>query len=276
MNGVVVSAAGLTGAAVLVGLTPGGGVLMRRVAGVSGSVVHRSGAWRRPGRARWGLAFGGAVVVGSATGRILLALVVPALAATIMRMRQRAVRDARAAGERVRVREFAELLAAELRAGRPARAALATAARDVLPAPEWAAEVSAAAESGADVVDALGAASSRPGAEGLRELAACWRVGERAGAGLAVGVAQLAHGLREREAHRAHIAAQLAGVRAAGYLLAGLPFFGLVLGTGLGARPWHVLLRTPGGNAALVAGLALDVAGIAWLAALARSAEAAG
>ncbi len=86
----------------------------------------------------------------------------------------------------------------------------------------------------------------------------------------------MAQGLRDREAHRAQLAAQLAGVRASGYLLAALPAFGLLLGCGLGADPVEVLLTSTAGNVALAAGLALDVAGVAWLARLARSAEAAG
>lgn len=274
MSAAVISAAGLAAAAAWVGVRPGGGrLLLRRLGGGRLASGGRLGLGEH---GSWVPAAAASAVVCLAGGGPVLALAVPVLVGSLSRLRRTAARDARAAVERLRVREFAELLAAELRAGRPAAGALAGAARDLAPPPAWAASVAAAGDSGAEILEALTAAATRPGAEGLREVAACWRVGERAGAGLAAGVAQLAVGLREREAHRAHLAAQLAGVRACGYLLAGLPFFGLLLGSGLGARPWHVLLATPAGNAALAGGLALDVAGVAWLAALARSAEAAG
>src|SRR5262249_2083048 len=95
---------------------------------------------------------------------------------------------------------------------------------------------------------------------------------EGVGSGLASGVEVVASGLREREAHRREVSAQLAGVRASGYLLAALPAFGLALGGALGADPTSVLLDTTVGNGAFAGGVALDVAGVAWLGRLARAA----
>ncbi|MDQ3432576.1 MAG: pilus assembly protein TadB, partial [Actinomycetota bacterium] len=55
-------------------------------------------------------------------------------------------------------------------------------------------------------------------------------------------------------------------------LLAALPAFGLVLGAGLGARPWEVLLGTPWGMGCLMAGLVLDGCGLLWVEQLSKRA----
>jgi tight adherence protein B len=36
------------------------------------------------------------------------------------------------------------------------------------------------------------------------------------------------------------------------------------MGSGIGADPWHVLTRTPIGQVLLVAGVGLEIAGLAW------------
>ncbi len=82
------------------------------------------------------------------------------------------------------------------------------------------------------------------GAEGLRGLAACWRVAVDQGAGLAAGLDRLEGALRAERDQRADLRAQLAGARATAVMLAGLPVLGLLLGFALGADPLHVLLHT--------------------------------
>ncbi len=59
-------------------------------------------------------------------------------------------------------------------------------------------------------------------------------------------------------------AAQVAGPRTSGYVMAVLPLLGLVLGTGMGADPVHVLLRTSVGSVLLVAGTFLTCSGLLW------------
>ena len=66
---------------------------------------------------------------------------------------------------------------------------------------------------------------------------------------------------------------QLAGPRATAALLGALPAVGVLLGTGLGAAPLDVLLRTSWGLGCLVLGSLLTIAGVAWTERIARAAE---
>lgn len=178
----------------------------------------------------------------------------------IERVRRR--RDAQS--ESRRVAEFAAAVAAELRVGRDARDAVRAAVTSI-PSVGWPEQVAAAAHSGGDVADALARAAGAPGAEDLREVAACWRLAERSGAGLAAGLDVAVATAGERERIRLRVRSELAGVRAGGWLLAGLPLLGLSLGAATGARPWRVLLYSRFGIVLLAVGLALDAAGILWL-----------
>jgi tight adherence protein B len=129
---------------------------------------------------------------------------------------------------------------------------------------------------GIEMADLLDQASSRPGAEGLRLLAACWRIGAESGGTFASVVDGLAMALRDEEAHREEVAAQLAGPRATARLLAGLPLLGLAMAAALGAHPVTFLLSTWPGICCLILGAVLDVAGLAWTRRIAESAECPG
>jgi tight adherence protein B len=72
---------------------------------------------------------------------------------------------------------------------------------------------------------------------------------------------------------RQEVSTQLAGPRATAALLGALPAVGVLLGTGLGAAPLDVLLRTPWGLGCLVLGSLLTIAGVAWTERIARAAE---
>ncbi|MEU2875785.1 type II secretion system F family protein, partial [Streptomyces sp. NPDC007070] len=137
------------------------------------------------------------------------------------------------------------------------------------------AAVLAAARFGGDVPGALAAAARRPGAEGLRGLAACWRVAVDQGAGLAAGLDRLEAALRADRDQRCDLRAQLAGARATAVMLAGLPVLGLLLGTAMGADPLHVLLHTGAGLGCLVVGGVLEGVGLWWASGIVRRAEAA-
>ncbi|HET8971600.1 MAG TPA: type II secretion system F family protein [Candidatus Nanopelagicales bacterium] len=152
-----------------------------------------------------------------------------------------------------------ETFAAELHAGRPTITALSRAAAvrpELLPATIGALRL------GGDVPAALLADATR--APVFSGLAACWRVGERSGAGLAAAVGRLAAGARESERLRLELAAQTAEPRASARVLALLPAFGLALGAGLGADTLGWLLGTAPGRVVLSAGLALDLVGVLW------------
>lgn len=166
--------------------------------------------------------------------------------------------------------ELCTALAAELRTGAMPTDALQRAVRAVPGVCDDAARV---ARLSGDVSSALVAASLRAGAGGLARLAAVWSVSQHSGAGLADGCERIADWLRDDEALRREVAAQLAGARASARLLAFLPVLGILLGASMGARPLDVLLGTPYGLACLVVGGALAGLGLWWTERLARAVE---
>jgi tight adherence protein B len=225
------------------------------------------GAGRR-GRVAVG---GGLVVVGAVVlGRLtLIVLVVAGAAAGLHRLRQHARRRAVAVACRARVIEACGVLASDLRAGRVPGDALAGAATMC---PELG-PAATAARLGDDVPAALDLAAATPGASGLRALGAGWRVAEQSGAAVAAVAERIADALRREEQVRRQVVAGLAGTRATGRLLAGLPVLGLGLGYAVGAHPLDFLTGTPIGWLCLSAGLILAGAGMAWIERLADSCE---
>ncbi|WP_406359200.1 type II secretion system F family protein [Streptomyces sp. NBC_01635] len=232
-------------------------------------------AWGRVrGRLRaewWALAAGAVLAL---LGASVLPLVAGTAGVPLLR------RARLAAGER-RVRErrgdaviaLCGALAGEVRAGRQPGEALSPAARDSGGLGDARAAVLAAARFGGDVPDGLVVAARQPGAEGLRGLAACWRVAVDQGAGLAAGLDRLEAALRAERDRRADLRAQLAGARATAVMLAGLPVLGLGLGAALGADPLHILLHTPSGLGCLAAGGVLEGLGLWWVLRIMRGAE---
>ncbi|GGO13596.1 hypothetical protein GCM10010116_27440 [Microbispora rosea subsp. aerata] len=170
--------------------------------------------------------------------------------------------------------ELCQSLAAELAAGRPPGDALARAVASISsPDPAVLAPVVAAARDGGDVAAALMNAAPARGGEGLVRLAACWRVSVAVGGGLTALVERVCASLRDAQAHREEVAAQLSGPRATARMLAGLPVLGLLMAAGLGMDPLAFLLGGPAGFACLVIGLALDAAGVWWTHRLVTRAE---
>ncbi|TYK50781.1 type II secretion system F family protein [Actinomadura decatromicini] len=169
---------------------------------------------------------------------------------------------------RMSVIELCDAMAAELAAGRTPDEAFAAAATvldpDVskelvdLPHPPF---------------DHLAELANRPGAGGLRLLAACWRVGAERGGALATVLDGLATALRDDESQRQDVAVQLAAPRATARLLAVLPLLGVAMAAALGAHPLSFLCGTLPGLACLVTGTALNLTGLYWTRHLAKSAE---
>ena len=228
-----------------------------------------------PGASRRPPPFWLPAALGVAVAALLLGPAVALLlSAGALAMRRTAgVRRSAAArrAERCRAVEACGALAGELRAGRSPAAALAVAA-DLAggPSREVLLSAASAARTGGDVTVALlpaGAPVSGPTTavpEVLRALAACWTVCAVSGSGLATAVDRLEEGLRADQDRRRAVEAELAGPRATAGLLAVLPLAGLLLATGLGADPVHVLLQTPLGLACLTGGLVLDALGLLW------------
>ncbi len=160
-----------------------------------------------------------------------------------------------------RVLECCDLLAAELAAGQPPDAALARAAET------WPslASVSQSHAYGGDVPSALRRSADEPGAEGMALVAAAWHVSHRTGHGLAEALARVAEALRARRATDRVVRGELASARATARLVAALPVVALVIGAGSGGDPLGFLFATPLGIACLACGLALGLAGLAWI-----------
>ncbi len=171
--------------------------------------------------------------------------------------------------------ELCQGLVAELAAGGTPGEALSRAASALTPPDvEAFTAVAAVAKDGGDVAAALLRAVPPRGGEGLVRLAACWRVSVATGGGLAALVERLGGSLREAEAHRQDLDAQLAGPRATARLLAVLPALGLLMAAGLGMSPLAFLFGEPAGIGCLLTGLLLDGAGVWWTNRLvARAAE---
>jgi tight adherence protein B len=221
----------------------------------------------RPGAAGAGALLVAAVVAAASTP------LVGGLAGVCVAAAARAFRGTRrSAAERRRVQAVAEglgVLAAELRAGRSVE------------------EAAAAAEAGCPDVGA-GAALARvlrlgggppPGAgppdevaDVLARIAAAVRLSARTGCSLAGVAAAVEDDLRARDRAETELRAAVAGPRASAAVLAGLPVLGLLMGSGVGADPWRVLTTTGTGNALLVGGVALELAGVAWSGRLVRRA----
>jgi tight adherence protein B len=158
-------------------------------------------------------------------------------------------------------------LAAELRSGRPLEAAAGTAAG-----------LGGDGGCGSALVAAVCAPTSTvPAAEGpvgreLARISGAVALSRRTGCSLAAVLAAVEDDLRSGIRQAADLRSATAGPRASAVLLAGLPLLGVVMGSGVGAQPWHVLTATGTGNVLLVAGVGLELAGIAWSARLVRRA----
>jgi tight adherence protein B len=108
-----------------------------------------------------------------------------------------------------------------------------------------------------------------------QELAACFDIAEASGCPLADVLTRFAAQLEVEDDAEAARQTALAGPKATVTLLTWLPLLGLGLGFCLGVDPLAMLLGTPIGAAALVAGIVLTIAGRLWSARLVRAAAGA-
>ena len=220
-----------------------------------------------------------ALVLGAGAGLGMLALVrpdrlVPAVVLVgaimgVLLLRSQRRTAARAADRAARVQEACEVMAGELAAGLPPGRVLATAATVC---PELAGVV-AAHRLGGSVPDSLRSAAAEPGAGDLALVAAAWQVAHRSGAGLAEALSGVSVALRERQSLRRLVGSELSSARATARLMVALPVLTLLMGSGIGGDPVGFLIGSPGGWACLGGGLALGLAGLAWIEAIAGAVE---
>lgn len=150
--------------------------------------------------------------------------------------------------------------AAELAAGLPPTRAFITAAEHSNITPS----AVAAARAGGDVAAALEHDAELQRLPMLHWTAACWRVGETSGAGLAASMDRLLQSARAIEEINVQLEAQLAAPRATARMLATLPLIGIAMGMLMGANPLAWLTTTGPGVLCLAAGIAFTVAGWVW------------
>ncbi|MFS3127327.1 type II secretion system F family protein [Nocardioides sp. Bht2] len=218
----------------------------------------------------WPGAVGGGVAdgarIGWRAGVVAVLLAVLGLAVIGLRRRQRA--RALARERAARVREVCDLLAADLAAGLPTGSALA-AAVEVWPA--WEA-VAQSDRLGGSAAEAMRELAHQDGAGDLIQVAAAWQLSQRSGAALTAALAEVARGLADAEQTRRVVRSELASARATARLVAGLPIATLAMGSGMG-DPVGFLVTTPLGWVCLFGGVALIVAGLAWLEQIAAHVE---
>ncbi len=246
----------MTTAPLLAGVTAAAAVLLVLPAGRPPPAATRA-------TARWAVALVpaacGLLALGSAVpAGLLLVTALTAVGVRSLLAGRRRHRDAAYAAERVL--ETCELVASDLVAGQSPVVALRRASE------EWPAlaRVAEAAELGSDPATALTELARAPGAADLRLVAAAWTVAHRTGGGLAEALDRVATTIRDRRATARVVASELASARATARLVAALPLAMLLLG-GRGSGAWEFLLGGPPGLACLAAGLALGLAGLAWI-----------
>lgn len=241
-----------------------------------GARLRLDGPSRRwPARARWLIAVPLIVImtwVMSDAATVLLGAAAVMVGATAL-WRWRAARRRTTSRQRAAaVTELVLVLAAALRSGLPAATALGHAVEE-LPAVAPAAR---AARQAADVPQALRSAVRGPGDEGLERLAMVWQVADATGAPLADVLDRLSALEREERELRREVLAGVSPARATALLMALLPAFGLVLGSGMGDEPaWRLMTLHPLVAGAVAIGAALACAGMLWIDRIADSAEAA-
>jgi tight adherence protein B len=190
-----------------------------------------------------------------------------AAAEVVRRRRARARERQRATASANELAEAVSRIVEELRSGAHPAAALDGARADGPLAAEALAPAAAAARLGDDVPAALrrgaGDRADLVAAE-LRRLAGAWSLADRHGAPLADLLSGTLADLRWRLAFEARVRARLAGPRATAGVLTALPVLGLGLGHLLGADPLGVLRGGLLGQALLIVGSGLLLAGLVW------------
>lgn len=157
-----------------------------------------------------------------------------------------------------------DIVIGELRIGaHPASACEAAASECSGTAGAALAAASARSRLGGSAADGLRHTESSIGPE-LERIATAWGVAERHGIALAELLEAARSDLQGRMRFRSRTESGLAGARATGTVLAGLPVLGIALGQLMGAAPLRVLFGGGLGGVLLVVGTVLACVGLLW------------
>lgn len=201
-------------------------------------------------------------VLGCLLGGVLPGLAAGMFGATTAHLLRRQLAERAGAAEWTALLAALRMLARDLRSGAPPMAAAAAAAAVTDgPAGELLVDLSAAARLG---VERALPARAGPSGQVAAQLRAGLRLSTRHGVPWAGLVDAIAADVADRVDAAGLRTAQVAGPRFSGYVLAALPLFGLLLGSGMGADPLGVLFGPPPGAALLPVGVALACAGLLW------------
>ena len=185
------------------------------------------------------------------------------------RVRARFGRRARVAAAEARVVEILELASAELRAGiEPTRAA-SHLAEEYPELSSWARALTDPSAATAE----MAVVAKGPGSARLADLDAAWHLARRTGAPLAVVVDRVAAEVRDELELAREVRRQVAPARSTARIMAVLPVFGLVLGSGTGAGPGQLITSHPIAMASVALGVVLAGIGLWWIERIARSVE---
>lgn len=103
-----------------------------------------------------------------------------------------------------------------------------------------------------------------PAGRVLDALCSGWALSRQHGVAFGRVVSGIADQLSDELVAEQERVAQLAGPRMSGYVMAGLPLMGLLLGAGMGVDPVQVLIGSDAGRLLLLVGVALMCAGLLW------------
>jgi len=218
-----------------------------RLLAVAGLLVAAAGAWR------WIVAAAIAVAV----GRLV-----------VRRRSEAALAQVRSADATT----LAYALAAELRAGQPPGPALAAVAPHLRVLADGVAAAARAVSRGADLETELDLLVAASRCVRLQPLAAA--LGATAGAGVAVAdlLDRIGRAFDSDDEVTAELSAAAAGPKSTVAVLIGLPVFGLVIGSAIGASPLHVLFHERAGLLLVLGAALLDLVGWWWVRAILRRA----
>lgn len=228
-----------------------------------------------PGRRRWSGRPGGTATLAAVAGGLALlsglftaspvvGLAAALFSATIGGLIRSVLRSRRDARDRTEVLDALHALGREVHAGADLDSAIEAVRRT-----RGAVAVELLGRLQAGGVDTGG--PSPPDVVGTElALSAAVRLSRRFGAPLAVLLTGVADGLADEQRAIEQRSSAVAGARLSGWVLAGLPLMGVLLGAGMGADPIPVLFGGGLGSGLLLVGTALLCVGLLWSARIAR------